>query len=237
MMNAHWSPTVPASRPAPANPTAVEPNEAIDRNEFAAASSSSLAISGIRLSCAGSKNCLTPAFTRSSRYSPGSAIASRPMTTAIERDEHRLDQAGPDHDPLPVVPVDVDAGQQPDEQARDGRDHQRQADCQRRLGLAPDVDARGQVRQRRAGGRHELGEPQQREVAFAEDREHRRGRRDGGGHRASWLVPAGVARSLPGAVLDRDAFAQEERPLEGQAFLARAPAVAAVAADRRRPRR
>jgi hypothetical protein len=61
--NAHCSPTVPASRPAPANPTAVEPNPAIDRNELAAASSSSLAISWIRLSWAGSKNCLTPALS------------------------------------------------------------------------------------------------------------------------------------------------------------------------------
>ncbi len=39
-----------ASRPAPANPMAVEPNEAIDRNALAAFSSSSVAISGIRLS-------------------------------------------------------------------------------------------------------------------------------------------------------------------------------------------
>ena len=39
-----------ASSPAPANPMAVDPNEAIDRNALAAASSSSLAISGITLS-------------------------------------------------------------------------------------------------------------------------------------------------------------------------------------------
>ena len=65
-MNAHCSPTLPASSPAPAKPIAVEPNEAIDRNALAAASSSSLAISGMRLSCAGSKNCLTPALNSSS---------------------------------------------------------------------------------------------------------------------------------------------------------------------------
>ena len=82
-MNAHWRPTLPASRPAPANPIAVDPNEAIDRNEFAAASSSSLAISGIRLSWAGSKNCLTPALIRRSTYSPMIAIDSIPITTAI----------------------------------------------------------------------------------------------------------------------------------------------------------
>ncbi len=64
-MNAHWSPTVLASRPAPAKPIAVEPNAAIDRNALAADSSSSLAISGISESWAGSKNCLTPAFSRS----------------------------------------------------------------------------------------------------------------------------------------------------------------------------
>ena len=72
-----------ASRPAPANPIAVEPNEAIDRNELAAASSSSLAISGMRLSWAGSKNCFTPALTGAAGEQPGSAIASIPMTNAI----------------------------------------------------------------------------------------------------------------------------------------------------------
>jgi hypothetical protein len=46
-----------ASRPAPAKPMAVDPNEAIERKALAAVSSSSLAISGIRLSWAGSKNC------------------------------------------------------------------------------------------------------------------------------------------------------------------------------------
>ncbi len=39
-----------ASSPAPAKPIAVDPNEAIERNALAAVSSSSLAISGIRLS-------------------------------------------------------------------------------------------------------------------------------------------------------------------------------------------
>ncbi len=83
MTKAHTSPTLPASRPAPAKPIAVDPKLAMDRNEFAAASSSSLAISGIRLSWAGSKNCLTPALTRSRRNRPSSAIASMPMTTAM----------------------------------------------------------------------------------------------------------------------------------------------------------
>ena len=48
-MNAQVSPTVLARRPAPANPIAVEPNEAIERNALAGRSSSSLASSGIRL--------------------------------------------------------------------------------------------------------------------------------------------------------------------------------------------
>ena len=50
MMNAQLRSTVLARRPAPANPIAVEPKEAIDRNALAASSSSSLASSGIRLS-------------------------------------------------------------------------------------------------------------------------------------------------------------------------------------------
>ena len=37
-----------------------------------------------------------------------------------------------DQDPLAVVAVDVDAGQQADDEARDRRDHQRQADGERR---------------------------------------------------------------------------------------------------------
>jgi len=72
-----------ARMPAPAKPIAVEPKAAIDRNEFAAASSSSLAISGMRLSWAGSKNCLMPALRSSKAYRPGIASASMPMTTAI----------------------------------------------------------------------------------------------------------------------------------------------------------
>ena len=146
-----------ASSPAPANPIAVEPNDAIDRNELAAASSSSLASSGIRLSWAGSKNCLTPALSSSSRYRPGKAIASIPMTTAMQADDDRLDQAGHDHDRLAVVAIDVDAGQQADDEARDGRHHQGQADRQGGLGLAIDVDPGRQVGQRRAGGRDQLG--------------------------------------------------------------------------------
>ena len=82
-----------ASRPAAANPIAVEPNDAIDRNELAAASSSSLAISGMRLSWAGSKNCLTPALISSRTYRPGRAMASMPMTIAMQVDDDRLDEA------------------------------------------------------------------------------------------------------------------------------------------------
>ena len=83
-MNAQVSPTVEASRPAPANPMAVDPKAAMDRNALAAASSSSLAISGMRLSWAGSKNCLTPAFSSSSAYSPmiesNSTVSARKPT-------------------------------------------------------------------------------------------------------------------------------------------------------------
>ena len=42
--------SIEARRPAPANPIAVDPNEAIWRNALAAVSSSSLAISGISAS-------------------------------------------------------------------------------------------------------------------------------------------------------------------------------------------
>jgi hypothetical protein len=69
-MKAHVRPTVDARSPAPAKPMAVEPKAAIDRKALAAASSSSFAISGIRLSWAGSKNCLTPALSRIRAYSP-----------------------------------------------------------------------------------------------------------------------------------------------------------------------
>ena len=94
MMNAHSMPTVLASRPAPANPMAVEPNEAIDRNEFADASSSSLASSGIRLSWAGSKNCLMPALSSSSSVQARQGDRLDADDDRDQADDHRLDQAG-----------------------------------------------------------------------------------------------------------------------------------------------
>ena len=136
-----------ARRPAAANPIAVDPNDAIDRNEFADESSSSVASSGIRLSYAGSKNCLTPALSRMSAYRPTTAIDSMPMTNAMSVDEDRLDQARPDEDPLAVVPVDEDAGEQTDDQAGYGGRHQRQAHGEGRTGLAIDPDAGRQIRQ------------------------------------------------------------------------------------------
>ena len=90
MMNAHVRPTVPASRPAAANPMAVEPNDAIDRNEFAAASSSSLAISGIRLSCAGSKNCLIPGIEKEQEVQAGEGDRVDPDDDCDEPDHDRL---------------------------------------------------------------------------------------------------------------------------------------------------
>ena len=112
MMKAQVSPTVPASRPAPANPMAVEPNDAIERNEFAAASSSSLAISGIRLSCAGSKNCLTPGVEQEEEVEPRQRDGLDPDDERDQHDCDRLDQARPDHDAFPIVAIDVDAGEQ-----------------------------------------------------------------------------------------------------------------------------
>ena len=74
-----------------------------------------------------------------------------------QADDDRLDQTGDDQDPLAVVPVDVDPGQQAHDQARDGRRHQGQADGQGRPGLAIDPDAGGQVGQRRARRRDRAG--------------------------------------------------------------------------------
>ena len=149
-----------------------------------------------------------------------------------QADGDRLDQAGRDHDPLPVVAIDVDAGEQADDEARDRRDHQRQADGERRFGRPPDEDPGRQVGQRRARGRDELGEPEQREVASPEDREHGRRGGDGDGHRSLQQgVPARLARSLSGRSGDRDAFAQQQLALERELLLAAAPGVAAVAAD------
>jgi hypothetical protein len=62
---------------------AVDPNDAIDRNELADRSSSSVASSGIRLSWAGSKNCLTPALSRIRAYNPTTAMDSIPITNAM----------------------------------------------------------------------------------------------------------------------------------------------------------
>ena len=89
-----------------------------------------------------------------------------------DRYDHCLHEAGHDHDLLTVVAVDVDAREQADNEARDGRRHQRQADGERRLGLPVDEDPGGEVGQRGAGGRDQLRQPQQAEVALPEDREH-----------------------------------------------------------------
>jgi len=59
---------IEARSPAAAKPTAVDPNELIERKAFAEASSSSEATSGSTLCWAGSKNCLTPLATRTTRY-------------------------------------------------------------------------------------------------------------------------------------------------------------------------
>ncbi len=59
---------MPMSRPASAKPMAVDPNWAMAINEFAAASSSSEAISGSTLSLAGSKNCWTDAESSTITY-------------------------------------------------------------------------------------------------------------------------------------------------------------------------
>ena len=183
MTKAHTSPTLPASRPAPAKPIAVDPKLAMDRNEFAAASSSSLAISGMRLSWAGSKNCLTPALTRSRTNSPASAICVDADDDRDERHDDRLDQAGRTHDPPAVVAVDEHPREQPDDEAGQDGHHEREPDGEGGLGDPPDVDAGGEVRQRRPRGRHELGRPQEREVATPEHREHRGGRSGHRGHR------------------------------------------------------
>ena len=238
MMNAQVRPTVLASRPAAANPMAVEPNEAIDRNEFAAASSSSLAISGIRLSCAGSKNCLIPGIEKEQEVQAGEGDRVDPDDDCDEPDHDGLDEAGPDHDPLPVVTIDVDAGEEPDDEARDRGDHESQADRQGRLGLPPDIDPGRQVGQsasppsrpagRARGGRNRAGG---RPRTWTGRRQRRRSSNLLGG------APAGVARSLAVSGGERDAFAPEQVALHRQALLAAAPAVASVAADRRRPRR
>ena len=69
-----------AISPAAANPMAVDPNDAICRNAFAAVSSSSLAISGMSASYAGSKNCFTPALTR---IATNSSATSTPMRNGM----------------------------------------------------------------------------------------------------------------------------------------------------------
>src|SRR3989442_13051204 len=61
---AHSMGSVDAIRPDAAKPMAVDPKVEIDISEFAAASSSSLAISGRTLSLAGSKNGVIAEETR-----------------------------------------------------------------------------------------------------------------------------------------------------------------------------
>ncbi len=109
-------------------------------------------------------------------------------------DRHRLHEAGGDHDPLPIVPVDEDTGEQPDDQARDRGHHQRHTDGERGPGHPEDIDAGRKVGQRRTGGRDELRRPEQREVALPEDGEHRRG---GGYGRCRHRTSNGASRAEP----------------------------------------
>ena len=191
MMNAHWSPTVLASSPAPANPMAVDPNDAIERKELAAASSSSLAISGIRLSWAGSKNCLTPAFNRMSAYRPGKGRPSIPITTAIVATMTAWTRQVTIMIRFRSWRSTKTPASRPTTRLGTAVAIQGQADGQGGLGHPVDEDAGGQVGQGRAGGGHELGQPQEREVAAAEDAEHRGSRRGRGAYRGSLVFAPG----------------------------------------------
>ena len=102
-----------------------------------------------------------------------------------ERDgghDDALGEVARDHDPAPVPAVHEDAGDEADDEARDGRGHQGDADQERRSGDAVDVDPGREVRERRAGRRDELGQPHQDEVGLLEHR----GRRDPSGHHAGF---------------------------------------------------
>ena len=68
-------------RPESAKPMAVEPKLEIDMSEFAAASSSSLAISGRTLSLAGSKNWVTTEESATNRYSQPMPRSAKSLRT------------------------------------------------------------------------------------------------------------------------------------------------------------
>ena len=214
------------------------------------ASSSSLAISGMRLSWAGSKNCLMPALSEQQQEQPGDRDRldaddqrrSAPTTTAWIRHVQIMirlrswrSTKTPASSPTTRLGTAVTISVSPTASAE--------------LGLAKDVDPGSEVGERGAGGRDQLGGPQQREVAPAEHREHRGGRRGRCSQSPSTgsrlrhpltrsLAPAiraapRVGRpSLANASRHRDAFAQEQRLLARQLPVAIDPAVAAVATER-----
>ncbi len=122
-----------------------------------------------------------------------------------ESHDDGLDQAGQDHDPLAVVAVHVHAGEQSDDEARDGRGHERQPDREGGSRLLVDPDPGREVGQGRSGGRDQLRRPKEREVTPPEHGEHRRrgrGRRSGrrgrgrGGHVRGSLAPGARPRWL-----------------------------------------
>ena len=92
-------------------------------------------------------------------------------------DDDRLEQVARHHDPAPVPAVHEHAGDEPDDQAGDRGGHEGHAHEERGPGLVVDVDARGEVRQGGAGGRHQLRQPHQDEVGLLEHRGRRDARR------------------------------------------------------------
>ena len=95
-----------------------------------------------------------------------------------DRDDDRLAQVARDHHRASVVLVDEDAGDEADDEARHRGRHERHADEEGGLRLLVDVDAGGEVGQRGSGGRDQLGDPHEHEVALLEDRRRRDPARD-----------------------------------------------------------
>ena len=124
------------------------------RNELAEASSSSDAISGRTLSHR-VEELRDRADEHNGHVQQGDV--DRGSRNGMSDDDAGPEQVRDEHDLLAVEAVDEDARDQPDEQRRDrGRD-QHQADVERRVGVAEDEDAGGEVGQRRADRRDELG--------------------------------------------------------------------------------
>ncbi len=97
---------------------------------------------------------------------PGDALRQQ---KGNEKNQHRPQPVGDQHDAFAVHAIHQDARHQTDKDAGRSRSHEHQPDVERRPGQLVDIDRRGQRGQRGPHRRHQLRQPEQGKVAVRKD--------------------------------------------------------------------